>query len=191
MNKNMKQDDVQKIVVIDDDQMIREICSAVLCDTFAITLYESADIAIEKIDKTDLPDVFLVDIVMPGKDGIDFIRWLREQQISRPVIILSGNVEKEHALEALKLGAFAIIEKPFDTITLFLMANRAAAFAFLRETTDDIYDSYYNFLENLLSHLDDVPKDLKALLEGADNKLLELERKKQRLQVLYDVLEKA
>ena len=64
------------------------------------------------------PDIIITDLLMPGKDGIQFIRSMKEAGYSGYIIILSGHSEFQYAREALKNNVFEYLVKPVDTAQL-------------------------------------------------------------------------
>ena len=63
----------------------------------------------------DSPDLVFLDVKMPGMDGLDVLRQLRERAESVPVVMISGHGTVSTAVEATKLGAFDFLEKPLST----------------------------------------------------------------------------
>ena len=85
-------------------------------DGFAVHAADSPDAAIEFIDpQRELPDLLLLDVRFPGRDGngIDLIRRLRDEERLPPTIIISGEASMSETLEAMRLGVYDFIEKPF------------------------------------------------------------------------------
>ncbi len=70
-------------------------------------------------------DLVLTDLKLPDSDGIDILRVSKEENQFRPVIIMTAYGSIEKAVEAMKLGAFDFITKPFDTDYLLMLINRA------------------------------------------------------------------
>lgn len=122
----MKQPSPATILIIDDEEMIRESLIDILEDEGYHTLYaENAEQA--KVQyAAHQPDLILLDIWMPDMDGITLLReWQSENQLSAPVIMMSGHGTIETAVEATKLGAYYFLEKPLSTSKLLLTIERA------------------------------------------------------------------
>lgn len=111
--------------VVDDDLAVRQSLSFLLAsDGFPVRLHESASAFLDTV-KTPTSGCIITDVRMPGIDGIEFLRRLKGQGFTLPVIVMTGHADVPLAVEAMKEGAIDFIEKPFDD-DLFLAAVRAA-----------------------------------------------------------------
>ena len=102
----------QKLLIIDDDSDIVQM----LRDNFELQGYlvfsaENAEQALEKLSKQ--PDLILLDIAMPGIDGITFCKQIR-QLLSIPIIFLSAKIEEQDRIRGLMAGGDDYITKPFS-----------------------------------------------------------------------------
>src|SRR5215216_59785 len=79
------------------------------------------------------PDVVFTDVRLPGMDGIELLRRIREFDAAIPVIIMTAHGTIEGAVEAVKLGAFDYLKKPIDLEELKLLADRAREHSQLRQ----------------------------------------------------------
>ena len=114
-----------KILVVDDEESIRRTLSAVLRDEgYPVILARDGEEALAKADQ-EQPDLVLLDIAMPGKDGIEVLGRLKDDMPGLPVIMMSGHGTIETAVRATKLGAWDFIEKPLS-IDKILVAIRNA-----------------------------------------------------------------
>lgn len=116
---------LELVHVVDDDPAMRD-SLAFLLETagFAVRLYESGTALLERL-ATLVSGCVLTDIRMPGLDGLDLIRHLRETGNTVPVVVMTGHGDVPLAVEAMKRGACDFIEKPFDDGVL-LRALRGA-----------------------------------------------------------------
>jgi two-component system nitrogen regulation response regulator NtrX len=114
-----------KVLVIDDEASIRTSVRKVL-EYEGYTVAEAADgaKALESL-ATERPDAVLLDIKMPGMDGMEVLRRIVEADRSLPVIMISGHGTIATAVEATRLGAFDFLEKPVDRERLLLTARNA------------------------------------------------------------------
>jgi len=111
--------------LIDDDEAVRHSLAFVLTAAgHAARIYESGSAFLSAL-QTLQPGCIVSDVRMPGIDGLELLRKLRELGIDMPVIIITGHADVPLAVEAMKAGASDFIEKPFDDETL-LRAIHAA-----------------------------------------------------------------
>lgn len=110
------------IAIVDDDEAVRESTAALLsAAAFEVDLYDSGDALL----KTDLNSIncVLLDIRMPGTDGIEVLRQLGEMERYPPVVVLTGHGDVALAVEAMKLGAVDFLEKPYEPTQLLNALN--------------------------------------------------------------------
>ena len=111
--------------LIDDDEAVRHSLAFVLTAAgHAVRVYESGSAFLAAL-QTLQPGCIVSDVRMPGVDGLELLRKLRELGVDMPVIIITGHADVPLAVEAMKAGASDFIEKPFDDETL-LRAIRVA-----------------------------------------------------------------
>ncbi|WMC11262.1 response regulator [Oceanimonas pelagia] len=104
------------ILVVEDDAFHRNLMVALLsAGGYQVLVAPSAEEALLLLQETT-PDLVLMDINMPGMSGLDAIRIMRQNDWSRhvPVIVISGNNEKDVIVESVQLGASTFIVKPFS-----------------------------------------------------------------------------
>ncbi len=101
------------ILVVDDEPGVRESLRMLLKDEFDVTPVGDVDAALALLDERAF-DAVLLDLVMPGRTGIDFLRELAERDQAPPVIVLSATRTVATAVEAMKLGAADFVTKPFE-----------------------------------------------------------------------------
>ena len=115
-----------KIMVVDDEPDIRSLIKEILEDeNFEVTVAEDAAQA-DNIREEFGPDLILLDIWMPGIDGITLLKqWNESNRMNVPVIMISGHGTVETAVEATRLGAYDFIEKPLSLAKLILTVKHA------------------------------------------------------------------
>ncbi len=115
------------LLIIDDEKSIRDSLSGALSDEgYRILTASSALEGFEIIRKQD-PDLILLDIWMPEMDGLTALTELRKQEITTPILIMSGHGNIETAVKATKLGAFDFMEKPVELDRVLVLIRNALA----------------------------------------------------------------
>jgi DNA-binding NtrC family response regulator len=82
--------------------------------------------ALDVLEKEQGVDVIILDVKMPGMDGIETLKEIKRRHPLREVIMLTGHATVETAIEGMKLGAFDYLMKPCDIDTLVAKVNEAA-----------------------------------------------------------------
>ncbi|MBI5888607.1 MAG: sigma-54-dependent Fis family transcriptional regulator [Deltaproteobacteria bacterium] len=112
-------------MVVDDEIDIREALGGVFRDEgYAVASAGSAEEALKKLDSR-IPEIVLLDIWLPGMDGIDALKEIKKKYPALPVIMISGHANIETAVKATKLGAYDFIEKPLSLDKVILTVEHA------------------------------------------------------------------
>jgi DNA-binding NtrC family response regulator len=115
-----------RVLVIDDDRILREGCASVLqVEGYNVVTSGRGDEAIELFRRSRF-DVVLVDLYMTPVPGIEILKAVLEAQPSTIVIMMTGNPSVASSLEAMRIGAWDYLPKPFSGTHLHLMFGRAA-----------------------------------------------------------------
>jgi UDP-3-O-acyl N-acetylglucosamine deacetylase len=115
----------KKVLIVDDEERVVQSIAGVLEDEgFQVTKAKSGEEAI-KIFQQEVPDVTLLDIWMPGMDGMEVLKRLKWIAPECQVIMISGHATISTAMTAVKLGAFDFIEKPLSLDLLLVTIRRA------------------------------------------------------------------
>ena len=102
------------VLLVDDEKEYVELLSERLeTRDFAVSKAFSGDEAIERIEKGDV-DVVILDVLMPGKDGVTTLREIKARNPLVEVVMLTGNATVESAVEGMKIGAFDYLMKPVE-----------------------------------------------------------------------------
>ena len=113
---------IAHILVVDDDDGIRSLVKKYLLENnFLITTAENAEDAAKKI-KIIKFDLIILDIMMPGQSGLDFIKEFKKK-IDTPIILLTAKGEAKERIEGLEYGADDYLPKPFEPKELTLRIN--------------------------------------------------------------------
>jgi two-component system response regulator HydG len=116
-----------RILIVDDEEPIRESLSAWLQkDGYQVDMADCGQAALDCIED-GLFDLYLVDIKMPGMDGIELLGRIKEIQPDANIIMITAHGSIQTAVEAMKRGACDYICKPFDPDELSLMTERVSA----------------------------------------------------------------
>ena len=111
------------VLVVDDEPAVRESLRMLLKQECDVETAESVDSALEQVRKS-IPDLVLLDVVMPGRNGLELIPELRTSGIECPVIVLTATNTVSVAVEAMKLGAADFVTKPFELDALRLKVRQ-------------------------------------------------------------------
>ena len=117
--------DIESILVVDDEEAIREVVSTMLESRGYRCTAVSNGRAAQEVVRKETPDLVLSDMIMPEMDGIKFLSWMREHDPEVPVIMVTAIHDISTALEAIRRGAYDYILKPFEKDQLFLGVGRA------------------------------------------------------------------
>ena len=113
------------VIVVDDDKDVRENTVDLLSTLYdRIEAYDSPLPVLEKLN-THAPVIILTDLRMPGGDGLEFAKAIKELDSELPVILMTGYGDISIAVEAMKHGIYDFIEKPVDTDRLLKSIQRA------------------------------------------------------------------
>jgi two-component system nitrogen regulation response regulator NtrX len=104
---------MRTILVVDDEAAARYGVRRALESKYKVSEAESADAA-RALIAGDAPDLILLDLVMPGEDGLAFLRWMRANEIQTPVLVVSALDSAKTAVDALQNGAADYIVKGYD-----------------------------------------------------------------------------
>ncbi len=115
---------MKKILIVDDDRHLLDSLRVVFSDTYEVLTALSAEEA-ETVLKENEVDVVLLDVILPGKDGVEFLRKIRKTHPALPVVMISAAPSIRPVMKALELGACDYIRKPFDIDELRLVVDRA------------------------------------------------------------------
>ena len=112
------------LLVVDDEAGVRQSLQLVFNKTLRVIEASSADEAVKKVTD-DSPDIVLLDIMMPGTDGLAVLKQIKSMQPDCPVIMLSGLNSARTGFTAKGTGAFDYLTKPFDVEELRLKVEHA------------------------------------------------------------------
>ncbi len=125
---------MQSILVVDDEPNYQIVLSELLKEEgYEIFTADSGESGLAIVRNTDL-DLVLTDMKMPAMDGIEFLKKIKEHNQDLPVILITAYAEVEKAVEAMHLGAFTFLAKPFSNQQLLASVKKALEhYALVRE----------------------------------------------------------
>ncbi len=158
------------VSIIDDEASVRDAVTMLLeTNGYAVASYASVG---EFLSAPFTPGAVVSDVRMPEATGIDLLRRMQASEDPRPIILLTGHGDIEMAVQALKLGAFDFIEKPFDLDRLLAsVASAMETSVTSLKTTLELQE-----LKARYASLSDRQRDtMHLLIRGLSNKEIGLE----------------
>jgi DNA-binding NtrC family response regulator len=128
---------MKTILIVDDEPAARYGLRRALEAKYRIAEAESAEAAKEAL-RGELPDLVLLDVVLPGEDGLTFLRWMREQGSEIPVLMVSALDTAKTAVTALQLGAADYLVKGFELEELRQRVANLLKLAALEQENDSL-----------------------------------------------------
>ena len=155
----------KEILVIDDNPDIRFlVCNILEEQNFKVRTAANYDQAVMEINRR-LPDLAILDIKLdkPDKDGIDLLKLIIKKNKNIPVIMISGHATVKVAVEAIRLGAYEFIEKPFSKEKIINYVNRGLESSLLKKEKDIIENKLFHSFD-LIGESPDIIK-IKKIIE--------------------------
>jgi DNA-binding NtrC family response regulator len=170
---------MEKILVVDDNRDLRYTLKSILEDEgYHVSEAEDGDKAIKEVKKNQ-PDLVLLDLKLPGKDGLHILEDVKKINNNIAVIMLTGHADVKSAVKAMKSGAHDYISKPFDNEEMILVIKRALTNSnltkevqFLRQKLDEktVVDKTLgssSSIKLILKQVDVVaPTDITVVIQG-------------------------
>ncbi|HEY8163421.1 MAG: response regulator FixJ [Methylocystis sp.] len=155
--------------VIDDDAAVRDAVGLLLStEGYKVHAYPSAP-AFLKTAPAQREGCVVTDVRMPEMNGIELIAKMREDKLSMPVIVLTAHADVPLAVEAMKLGAVDLLEKPFEDEALLAAVGAALE----RRSAEDTRARESLVIKNRLASLTRRENEILAgLLKGLSNKVI-------------------
>jgi len=165
----MTSQDQRLVHIVDDDPAVRRSVGFMLKTSgHRVEAYESGSELLKKSGDID-EGCILLDIRMPGMDGLEVQQALQEKGVSLPVIMMTGHGDVALAVKAMKAGAVDFIEKPFEKDTLLASLEEGYRRLLRKEATGDRMRSANVRLQALTPRERDV---LDGLAQGLPNKTI-------------------
>ena len=126
------------VLVVDDERnILTSVSRALGLEGYDVEVAGSAEIALDKIAKQSF-DAILLDVQLPGIDGLQMLDELAKREVDTPVIMMSGHGTIDVAMEAIHRGADDFIEKPIGSDRLVLALRRSLRLRALQEENEDL-----------------------------------------------------
>lgn len=190
-----------KILVIDDEEVIREGCKKALTkEGYLVEVAENGEQGLKILERDDIAVCF-VDLKMPGISGIQFLEAAKKIDPDIINVVITGFASIDTAIEAMKLGAYDYIPKPFTPEHLRQIAKKSIEKKRLIEEAKKIKKEQENFvklvyhelkspLSVILGYLDNLSKKENVIVDEKDRKMLNRARirTKELIQLVEDLL---
>jgi len=115
---------IRVLVVDDEEEFVEPLRERLRMRDFDVGVAFSGEEALETLKRYNY-DVVILDVVMPGKDGVEVLREMKELKPLTEVIMLTGHATVDSAIEGMKLGAFDYLKKPTETDELVEKVTKA------------------------------------------------------------------
>jgi len=143
---------ISSILVVDDEEEIRKILSHILeKEGFKVVTAPDGQQAMQRIC-FDAPDAVLLDVRMPGLNGMEVLKKIKEIDDDLPVVLVTAYADIHQSVEAMKEGAYDYLAKPFDNDEVVWIARRALAEGQLKRSLKSInnrYSANFGLIENM------------------------------------------
>ena len=166
-----RSDKVRSVLIVDDEVGVRESLKMILKKDYDVFLAKDAEEAFLQI-KENSPDVILLDIILPDLDGLKVLERIKQNEPDIVVIMITATNTAKTAVEAMKLGAYHYVTKPFDNDELRLIISRSLSekalkqeLIFRREEMDKSFD-----FGNILGKSKGMKDIFKVVKQIADSK---------------------
>ncbi|MEI7537081.1 MAG: response regulator, partial [Comamonadaceae bacterium] len=115
-----------RILIVDDEEIVIRSCRRILSDgeLYSVDSTQDGTSALRKVEESEY-DLMVLDIMMPGIDGLEVLQQVKERHPDVDVIMVTGLSQIQTAVKAMKLGAFDYLSKPFDPDELKHVVDRA------------------------------------------------------------------
>jgi DNA-binding NtrC family response regulator len=127
-----------RVLVIDDDPGVRDYMEALVSrQGYRVFAVADAEQALDSLERTR-PDIVTLDVVLPGIDGLETLRQLKQRIPDVPVVMLSGHGQARNIVEAMRLGASDFLRKPFEVEELELAFQKALEKRALKQEVEQL-----------------------------------------------------
>ncbi len=152
------------ILLVDDEAIIRESLGTLLeLSGFRALLADSYDSAVSTLQGTEEVEAIVCDLKMPGKSGLEVLRYVNEQKVNIPLIFLTGHGTLASCQEAVKGGAFDYVLKPLtDDRIIFALRNAIEKYELQKRNRE--------IRQDVIRIVDELTEEINALLDDAESR---------------------
>ena len=130
---------MERVLVVDNEAGILSVLSTLLrAEGYEVVPIRESEKALESVKSDEHFDLMIFDIRMTPVDGMQLLRAARDKRLTTPVIILTAYATVETAIEALRLGAFDYIRKPFEVDEILITIRRALDYSRTLAENEDL-----------------------------------------------------
>ncbi|MEW6375336.1 MAG: sigma-54 dependent transcriptional regulator [Thermodesulfobacteriota bacterium] len=162
---------MKSVLIVDDEVGARESIRMILKNDYEVFLAKNAEEAFLQI-KEHSPDTILLDIILPDLDGLKVLEKIKQTEPEMIVIMITATKTVKTAVEAMKLGAYDYVTKPFDIDELRLIINRALSTKSLKEENKRLREEINKSLGfgNIIGKSKEMREIFKVVRQIADSK---------------------
>ncbi|MBF0205960.1 MAG: response regulator [Oligoflexia bacterium] len=155
-----------RVLLADDEPELRDNIRFCLQESGCEVITAQNGIEGLELFRKERPDVIISDILMPEKNGMEFLEAVAKEEQDFCFILITGHGEKQMAIKSVELGAYRFIEKPFEMEELFQAVSRGAEFLWLKKRNKELA-GYLQMAYEILSELNNVYFERIAEVEDA------------------------
>ena len=160
-------DDTNTILVVDDNSTNLKVLTNILNSAnYRVAIAKSGESALQKLE-TNIPDIILLDVMMPGIDGFETCRQIKENPITKeiPIIFITALTDAEDKVKGLKMGAVDYITKPFNIREILARVNLHLTLKKLNQTLQNRNEELIKTIKERDVALEDLQKSQLKLVQ--------------------------
>jgi two-component system, NtrC family, response regulator AtoC len=150
-----------KILIVDDDKLLQKSLFNILSDKYEATVVGTGESCLQYLAKHNI-DLVLLDIKLPGIDGIETLRMIRKQNVDVSVIMMTAFEDIKSVITSMKMGAFDYLVKPLDIEELEVIVEKSLENVQLKQEVKELRKQLIDFdYENIIGKSDGMKQALK------------------------------
>lgn len=153
------------VLIVDDEPQIRAVCAQALEQAgYAVVVAEDGESALRELGSCRF-DAAVLDIVLPDTDGVELLRAIRERDREVVVVLVTGFASLDTAMEAVRLGAYEYVRKPFRAAELLRIVERGIEGRRLRGRNDELLAELRRANEELIRQQEQLRERMRVATE--------------------------